>query len=622
MSKKENRVLGLLKRVTGWGGGSAEQGELTSRFKAQIAGQGMELNSIGLGEDQLSNFAEHGALEPPLPFDRLCVLLLSSNSLRQNVDGYVTNIDSFGWEAEPTIDLTGPNAKKNVESLLAMQTGEDPDEATVEAKLAEWKKEAAREKAKLTHFFEFINAEDTFTELRRKKRMDDEVLGNSAWEVLRNGANEPAVISYVPMLTIRLMPIDEFSTPYTVSAKTDPVTVSKKELRKRFRRYVQIQEGTKAVWFKEYGDPRLMSARTGNRFPSEAKMKKAEGADARAATEIFHFKIHSPNQAYGVPRWIGNLLSVMGSRMAEEVNFLYFENKSVPPMAIIFSGGRLAKDSVTRIESFVQNHIKGKENFHKILILEAEPEGDDSKNTGRGQIKLQPLTSAQHGDGLFQKYDKNNIDKVGASFRQPRIMRGDMEGVTKSGAETAQRLAEEQVYQPERDLFDAVMNRRFLPPLGIRFWKFRSLPPKRRDPAVVAEIMSKLMTAGALMPDEARDLLPEVLGGVKLRDRDDDFLRMPMKLAITAARARGAMPDLSEDGNVAGDTSANDPGAKVTGESKSGGGRDEMLELIADDLVQIKAKVRSKELEEEILRLPKADFDAMTKLAPADNGKP
>ena len=42
---------------------------------------------------------------------------------------------------------------------------------------------------------------------------------------------------------------------------------------------------------------------------------------------------HSPRSPYGVPRWVGTLLSVLGSRQMEEVNYLYFENKSVPPMA-------------------------------------------------------------------------------------------------------------------------------------------------------------------------------------------------------------------------------------------------------------------------------------------------
>jgi capsid portal protein len=34
--------------------------------------------------------------------------------------------------------------------------------------------------------------------------------------------------------------------------------------KKKFRRYVQIIYGNKVVWFKEFGDPRIMDIRNGN----------------------------------------------------------------------------------------------------------------------------------------------------------------------------------------------------------------------------------------------------------------------------------------------------------------------------------------------------------------------
>jgi capsid portal protein len=136
----------------------------------------------------------------------------------------------------------------------------------------------------------------------------------------------------------------------------------------------------------------------------------------------------SPRSAYGVPRWVGNLLAVLGSRQAEEINFLYFENKSVPPLAILVSGGRLSAQSIPRIEDFIENHIRGKRNFHKILILEAEPAGGSGgiEHSGRLKVELRPLTSAQQNDALFQNYDERNIDKVRQSFRLPRMLRGDI----------------------------------------------------------------------------------------------------------------------------------------------------------------------------------------------------
>ena len=136
-----------------------------------------------------------------------------------------------------------------------------------------------------------------------------------------------------------------------------------------------------------------MSARTG-RYYADIEDLRAKEPKSRLATEILHFKLYAPNESYGIARWIGNLISVMGSRLSEEVNFLYFENKGVPPLAIIFSGGRIASESAAKIESFIEHKIKGQSNFHSVLIIEAETDGE-AGNSGRGQIKIQPLTEAQ-----------------------------------------------------------------------------------------------------------------------------------------------------------------------------------------------------------------------------------
>ena len=48
------------------------------------------------GEDLAQAFASAGALDPPYDPEALCLLMEHSNSLRQNVDAYATNIDGFG----------------------------------------------------------------------------------------------------------------------------------------------------------------------------------------------------------------------------------------------------------------------------------------------------------------------------------------------------------------------------------------------------------------------------------------------------------------------------------------------------------------------------------------------
>jgi hypothetical protein len=71
-------------------------------------------------------------------------------------------------------------------------------------------------------------------------------------------------------------------------------------------------------------------------------------------------------------------------------------------------------------------------------------------------------------------------------------------------------FAEMQVFQPEREEFDFVINRKVLADMGIRFWRFRSNSPVTRDPAAMAEIVRGLTNANILTPEEGRQLASDV----------------------------------------------------------------------------------------------------------------
>jgi capsid portal protein len=240
-----------------------------------------------------------------------------------------------------------------------------------------------------------------------------------------------------------------------------------------------------------------------------------------------------------VPRWVGTLLSVMGSRQMEEVNYLYFENKSVPPMALLVSGGRLSDASVPRIERFIEENLKGKANFHKILILEAD--GGGTGDAGRAKIELRPLTDAQQQDALFQQYDQRNIDKVGAAFRLPPLLRGDGRDFNRSVAEAQLRFAEDQVFQPERDEFDFLVNRKLLADMGVRFWRFRSQTPVTRDPERMTNMVEKLVRVGVLTPEEGRLLAGDIFNR-EFRKIGDDWTKRP--ITLTLAGVQNGVQDL------------------------------------------------------------------------------
>lgn len=497
--------------------------------------------SITGGEGIGALFGIAGALVPPYDPEALCLLFEHSNALRQNVDAYATNIDGFGHRFDPAIDFDADDADRRVgecvylERLAAQERGDLPVDAEVEptpeeitARRRSLVQLARTERARLTSFFESCSFDHSFVELRRRTRQDLEVTGNAYWEVLRNAKGEVARLVYVPSYTVRLLPLDPQPVDVEESVRISPVTLERVATRQRMRRFLQIQYAQR-TYFKAFGDSRVVSRTNGEVFASIEELKSARPDDA-PATEILHFAIASPRSPYGIPRWVGALIAVLGSRQMEEVNYLYFENKSVPPLALLVSGGKLSEASVPRIERFIEENLKGKNNFHKVLILEAE--GAASTNdAARAKIELRPLTEAQQHDALFQQYDERNMDKVGGAFRLPRLLRGDSRDFNRAVADAQLRFAEDQVFQPERDEFDFVINRKLLADMGIRFWRFRSQTPVTRDPERMTDMVEKLVRVGVLTPEEGRVLASDIFNR-EFAKLGADWTKRPITLTL------------------------------------------------------------------------------------------
>ncbi len=566
--------------------------------KAHFIGRDVQPSNVKQPEERHKDqqlFERSGSLAPPYDPSVLCKLWEHSNSLRQNVDAYVVNIDGNGHSFEPVIDLESDDAFDQVRDAMFLELlteaedeGKEPEDlknldfpsdAAVEGRNKEMTDAMRLEKAKLDAFFRFCCVDESFISLRMKSRQDKEVMGNGYWEILRNSAGEPAQFTYIPGFTVRLLPLDQEPVEITQKIKRSPLSFEDIQVFKRFRRFVQVFEGRK-VFYKEFGDPRVVSSRTGEVFKDSNALNAEEGKDLKEeekvveATEMLHFPIHSPRSPYGIPRWIGTLLAVLGSRQAEEVNFLYFENKGVPPMALLVSGGRLSSGSVKKVESFIENRLKGRSNFHKIMVIEADPTGgpiDPAANaSGRMRLEIVPLTGAQHSDALFQNYDERNIDKVGMSFRLPRLLRGDIRDFNRATAEAALEFAETQVFAPEREGFDWTINRKLLTDLAIKFWTFVSNSPTTRNPLDLAEIISSLVKNSILTPEEARELAKGIFNR-DFKKIEDLWVKIPPELLKA-----GILPE-SETGDLEIDEGDTEPepiedADLDTGDLRTGGG--------------------------------------------------
>lgn len=558
-----------------------KSGDLVPRddvFKVSILGQGIP-SPASDSEDTKDTFSvnyrgEAKIVEPPYNPKTLIRIWENSGALNQNIEAYATNIDGLGHHLEPVFDFDHPEVRKQVQEAMWVkmdaQAGPDdpvpemPTEEDVNKMLDDLKRRSRMERVRLENFLNSCNPDGSFVSLRRLTRQHEEITGNAYWEVLRNKVQRPARFVLVPPTNLRMTALDDKSTRVVDRMPAGPLGFVEIVQHRFFRRFAQVI-GQATVWFKEYGDPRVVSRATGRVYRNMEDFEKAAQKGDQPATEILQFKVPRPGEAYGVPRWIGNLLAVLGSRASDEVNYDYFDNKAIPPLALLVAGGQLGKDAVTRIETYIRDNIKGRQNFHKILIIEAIPTKEQqlAGETAIPKLDFQPLTEVQQGDALFLKYDERNIDKIGSSFRLPRLMRGDVRDFNRATAIASMRFAEEQVFQPEREEFDAVFNRKIMPALGISLWKFRSNTHRTRDPETIAYIAEALVRRGILTPNEGRALASDVLG--QTYDPIPEFwAKQPLMLTMAGYRPTREPGATTGGGGLSGD-GADDGGIARTG---------------------------------------------------------
>jgi hypothetical protein len=175
-----------------------------------------------------------------------------------------------------------------------------------------------------------------------------------------------------------------------------------------------------------------------------------------------------------------------------------------------------------------------------------------------------------------------------------------------------------QVFQPEREEFDFIINRKFLGELGIRFWWFRSNSPVTRDPETMAGIIRNLVNANVLTPEEGRQLASDVFN----RDfKKIDALWTKQPVALTLA---GVPIEPDEQSELVGPEiaqAATAPQALVPprGARKRRRGAGDDLSAEAERLVRLRDALRAaekrqaqvsfetrkrEELETEVIRIP------------------
>jgi capsid portal protein len=499
---------------------------------------------------------------PPIEPEDLAALFEISGILRPNIEAYVTNIDSQGHHFEPAIDLNAPDADERVQdSMFVMELMDAkaadkdlsqvkvPSKEAADAKIGILRRTARLELARARSFFSTCNPDGTFEDLRQLTRQDLEITGNGWWEVLRDKAGLPRTLHHLPSVEMRIgkNPVD--LVVKTLRQITD-IEWELVKVRRTFRLFSKVDLETKQprVWYKQFGDPRTISSASGKVYKDLLALKHEEGEDTKEATEVFHFALHSCSSPYGLPRWIGNLPNVLGSRELDETNLDYFLSNAVPALALLVAGGRFAKGVEEKLKEFFEEEVRGRRATHKLVVLEAETQRRPAQGpTINPRIDFVPLRNAQVQDALFQKYDERNHLKTGTSFRLPvSFSKGDVKLPDL-------RMAEDQVFEPNRGWFDARINKFFMPALGIRFWAFVTNSLTTSDSEVIGKLALAYGKEGFLLPAEVRKIAEKVfntnLPPVRAKWATTP---MPFTLAIFGMKA-GPAEAVREQGRQAGD---------------------------------------------------------------------
>jgi PBSX family phage portal protein len=411
-------------------------------------------------------------IEPPENPNVMMRIPTQNNILQQCIECMVVNIEG----TEHHLVYVGPDDDT--------KTGSEAPEAQAEFN-------------RISGLMVAPNEEYDLCELRKRMRRDRETYGYAFMEVVRDAAGLIKAFYHIPANMIRITSPDEdpVRIPVTLNRENKEVKIVKD---KYFRRYIQMDcSWSHVVFFKEFGDPRNISYKTGvPGCPPEED-----------ATELLMFKEYRSGHLYGLPRWQNQIPSILGSREAELMNLNFFRDNAIPAMAVLVAGGYLSEDSVEAIaDKFIRN--RGRDKANEVLILEAY--GDDQAAGDGGQmpapkVEMKPLIDERQNDALFQDYDKACQTKIRCAFRLSPILIGLSDDYSYSTAYSGMVVAESQVFQPERNETDAFFNKYIFgdgvnPP---KYWSFRSNPTRIVDADQVSKALTTLNNVGALTPNDA-----------------------------------------------------------------------------------------------------------------------
>lgn len=440
-----------------------------------------------LSRDNSSNASEW--ISHPVDMRGLKELVDDSTILPQCIKAYKNNIAGFG---------------------LSVHYMSDYDEETEEMK-AEW--------TQLEEIINLLNMDIMAKEVFENVIRDRETYGIAYCEVIRDFSGNVVQLEFIidtPSIDMTY-PLEPYmDVEYYYKGKT----VARK---KKFRKFRQQIAG-KTVYFKEFGDPRIMDKKTGTYLEDEGDPVEYDNQ----ANEIIEFRIGS--MPYGEVRWIGQVLTVDGNRRAEVLNNNYFREGRHTPLMIVVKGGTLSDESFDKLKNYMAE-IKGENGQHAFVVLETESNENSTalQDEKQADIEIKDLASILQKDELFQEYQENGRKKTQSAFLLPDLYVGYTTDFNRATAQTAMEVTEKQVFQPERTSLAWTVNNRLLNGYRFRYVEVKFDDPDITNPDDIQKILNITERAGGLTPNLAKEVTYNTLGKDGCEDYEGDWGDVPLQ---------------------------------------------------------------------------------------------
>lgn len=461
---------------------------------------------------------EKGIIEPPYNLRALDRLAQENNALSPCIEAMVTNVDGTGYDFASNDD----------------DAEDTKDDVNIQA---------------LTDFFSQPWPGLSFQTMRKSIRRELEGLGNAYLEVIRNPKDEILFLRPVDAKMMRLLRLDE---PVLVEKSLNRNgKVVKTRLMQRERRFCQQIGGRAMAYFKEFGASRDLDKDSGEWLPFGQRLPAA-----KRATEIIHFTMlpdsHTP---YGVPRWVSQMPSVLGSRQAEEFNMDFFDNGGVPPALIILQGGTMQPETRVALEQKVS--AGSARSKSSIKVIEVEPAGGSIDKEAPVKVSVERFGAERQSDAMFENYDDKCEERVRRAFRLPPIFVGKASDYSFATAFASYTVAEAQVFKPERDEFDEIITLTIINAMGFNDYRMTSNPLVIEDNTVKLQGIEVAMQTGAVDMEDVLYEINEASGtNLKVREGYDQDAAEAAKNNALTVDAEGNVVAANNNKPAAEDTKA------------------------------------------------------------------